>query len=73
MVHACNPHYSGGRDQEDRGLKPTGLLVHKSLSQKPHHKNRAGGVAQVKALSSNPSTVKKNNNNKLWVGVWPKW
>jgi hypothetical protein len=22
MVHACNPSYPGGRDQEDSGLKP---------------------------------------------------
>jgi hypothetical protein len=22
VTHACNPTYSGGRDQEDRGLKP---------------------------------------------------
>jgi hypothetical protein len=22
MAHACNPTYSGGRDQEDRGSKP---------------------------------------------------
>jgi hypothetical protein len=22
MAHACNPSYSGGRDQEDQGLKP---------------------------------------------------
>jgi hypothetical protein len=22
VAHACNPSYSGGRDQEDRGLKP---------------------------------------------------
>jgi hypothetical protein len=22
MAHACNPSYSGGRDQEDRGSKP---------------------------------------------------
>jgi hypothetical protein len=22
VVHACNPSYSGGRDQEDRGSKP---------------------------------------------------
>jgi hypothetical protein len=22
MAHACNPSYSEGRDQEDRGLKP---------------------------------------------------
>jgi hypothetical protein len=23
VAHACNPSYSGGRDQEDRGSKPT--------------------------------------------------
>jgi hypothetical protein len=22
VAHACNPSYSGGRDQEDSGLKP---------------------------------------------------
>jgi hypothetical protein len=22
VTHACNPSYSGGRDQEDSGLKP---------------------------------------------------
>jgi hypothetical protein len=22
VAHACNPSYSGGRDQEDQGLKP---------------------------------------------------
>jgi hypothetical protein len=22
MAHACNPSYSGGRDQEDQGSKP---------------------------------------------------
>jgi hypothetical protein len=22
VAHACNPSYSGGGDQEDRGLKP---------------------------------------------------
>jgi hypothetical protein len=22
VTHACNPNYSGGRDQEDHGLKP---------------------------------------------------
>jgi hypothetical protein len=24
VVHTCNPRYSGGRDQEDRGSKPAG-------------------------------------------------
>jgi hypothetical protein len=36
---ACNLSYSGGRDQEDLGLKPR-QIVHEPLSkkQKCHHK-----------------------------------
>jgi hypothetical protein len=26
-VHACNPRYSGGRDQEDHGSKPAQQIV----------------------------------------------
>jgi hypothetical protein len=44
-----------------------GLIVCKTLSQKTLHKNRAGEVAQGKALSSSPSTAKtekqKNRDN----------
>jgi hypothetical protein len=63
VAHACNPSYSGGRDQEDRGLKPAEAnsswdSILKNLNQK-----RAGGVTQVlahlpnecEALSSNSS------------------
>jgi hypothetical protein len=46
VAHTCNPNYSGGRDQEDCGLKtawenssPDPIL--KNPSQK-----RAGGMAQ---------------------------
>jgi hypothetical protein len=46
VTHACNPSYSGGRDQENRGLKPPGEIVSETLSRKTCHKNRAGGVAQ---------------------------
>jgi hypothetical protein len=47
VAQAYNPSYSGGRDQEDHGLKPAGAnslrdpILKKTLSQK-----RAGGVAQ---------------------------
>jgi hypothetical protein len=34
-------------------------IVHKTLSQKNLHKNRAGRVLKVKVLSSSPSTRKK--------------
>jgi hypothetical protein len=55
VAHVYTPSYSGGRDQEDVGLKPAlGKLVRETLSQKKkkkrkekNHKNRAGGMAQV--------------------------
>jgi hypothetical protein len=35
VTHTCNPNNSGGRDQEDRGLKPApGQTVWETLSQK---------------------------------------
>jgi hypothetical protein len=34
VTHACNPSYSGGRDQEDCSLNPARKVVHKTLSQK---------------------------------------
>jgi hypothetical protein len=60
--HACNPSYSGGRDQEDPSLKPaqansSGDPISKNLSQK----KKKGLVEwfKVKDLSSSPSTTKK--------------
>jgi hypothetical protein len=46
VAHACNPSYSGGRDQEDCGLKPVQANSSQDpVSKKPSQK-RAGGVAQ---------------------------
>jgi hypothetical protein len=45
-AHACNPSYSGGRDQEDRSSKPAEQLVHETLSQKNPSPKRAGGVTK---------------------------
>jgi hypothetical protein len=63
VAHTCNPSYSGGRDQEDCGLKPAWA----NSSTRPYliktlHKNRAGGVAQGEPLSSNPVPQKKKKN-----------
>jgi hypothetical protein len=33
VAHACNPSFSGGRDQEDRGSKPAPGIVLKDLSR----------------------------------------
>jgi hypothetical protein len=47
MVHACNPGYSGGRDQENCNLKPawTNSSWDSYLEKNPLQK-RACGVAQ---------------------------
>jgi hypothetical protein len=55
VAHACNPSYSGARDQEDHSLKPDWeILSQKTLSQK----NWLVEWLKVKALSSSPSTTK---------------
>jgi hypothetical protein len=59
MAQACNPSYSGGRDQKDAIGSQPGKIVCETLSQKTLHKNRVGGVAQGVALSSSPGTEKK--------------
>jgi hypothetical protein len=46
IPHSCNPSYSGGRDQEDLGLKPDGANSLSDPSQKNPSQKRAGGVAQ---------------------------
>jgi hypothetical protein len=41
-------------------LKPAqAKKVTRPYLEKAHYKNRAGGMAQIKVLSSNPSTEKK--------------
>jgi hypothetical protein len=60
VVHACNPSYSGGRDQKDLSLKPAWA----NSSTKPHpkqthHKKGLVEWLRMKTLSSNRSTVKK--------------
>jgi hypothetical protein len=46
VAHACNPSYTGGRDQEDRGSKPAQQIVRETLSQKHPTQKRSGGVSQ---------------------------
>jgi hypothetical protein len=46
VTHACNPGYSGGRDQEDGGLKPTQANSSQDPISKKPFAERAGGVAQ---------------------------
>jgi hypothetical protein len=41
MAHACDPSYSGGRDQEDRGSKPAQAnSLQDSISKIPNQKKK---------------------------------
>jgi hypothetical protein len=47
VVYACNPSYSGGRDQEDCGSKPAWAnSARDSILKKYPSQKRAGEVAQ---------------------------
>jgi hypothetical protein len=62
--HACNPSYSGGRDQEDHGLKPAQANSGETLSQKNPSPKRAGGVARGVGLEFKPQYKKKEKRKK---------
>jgi hypothetical protein len=62
VVHACNPSYAGGRNQEDHGSK----LAQANSSLRPYleknlQKNRAGGVVQDEGHEFKPQYCKKRN------------
>jgi hypothetical protein len=59
VTHACNPSYSGDRDEEDCGLKPAPQIDHETLSQKNTSQKRAGGVAQGVGPEFKPQYQKK--------------
>jgi hypothetical protein len=46
VAHACNPSYSGGRDQKDHGLKPAQANSSQDPILKKTFTKRAGRVAQ---------------------------
>jgi hypothetical protein len=57
-TQACNPSYSGGRDEEDRSSKPAWEIVHKTLSRKKPSQKRAG-VAHGAGPKFKPQYYKK--------------
>jgi hypothetical protein len=67
LAHTYNPSYSGGRVQEDHGLKPAWANSSRDPSLKNHHKKkRVNGVAQGVGLDFKPQDGK---NPKRVVGV----
>jgi hypothetical protein len=65
VAHACNPSYSGGRDQEDHGLKPTRA----NSSARPYlkklfTKNRTSGMAVGEGPEFKPQYSKKKKKKE---------
>jgi hypothetical protein len=65
-AHACNPHYSGGRDQEDCVSKPDQVNsscdpISKTSS---HTKKKTGRVAQGLDPEFKPPYCKKKKKKK---------
>jgi hypothetical protein len=65
VAHACNPSYSGGRDQEDCSSK----LAWANSSARPYLEKSFTKIGlvewlKVKALSSSPSTAKQKQKQQ---------
>jgi hypothetical protein len=61
VAHTCNPSYSGGRDQEDCGLKSSWANSSRNPISKNPSQKRAGGVAQSEGSEFKPQYYKKKN------------
>jgi hypothetical protein len=65
VAHAYNPRYSGGKDQEDHGSKPTQANSLKDLILKIPNKKRADGVAQVIEYLSSKCEASTTKNTEI--------
>jgi hypothetical protein len=69
---ACNPSYSGSRDQEDCSSKPTlSNSWQDPILKKTHHKKRACRVAQGEGPEFKPQYCKKRKKILYSVSQFP--
>jgi hypothetical protein len=67
VTHIDNPSYSGGRDQQDHGLKPAQAnSLQDPISKTPitHAKKKAGGMAQGVDPEFKPQYHKRKENSR---------
>jgi hypothetical protein len=64
MAQTCNCSYSGGRDQEDCGLKPAPANSCETLFRKNPSQKRAGGLAQGVGPEFKPHYCKRKEKKK---------
>jgi hypothetical protein len=67
VAHACNPSYSGGRDQEDHSSKPSWANNLRPYLEKSFTKKGLLKWLKVKALISSPSTEKKKKRHYIYM------
>jgi hypothetical protein len=71
VAHACNPSYTGGRDQEDHSLKPARANSSRNpISKKPFTKKKKKGwwwSGSRWALSSSPTPQKKKATDQVLI------
>jgi hypothetical protein len=76
VVHAYNPSYSGGREQEDLSSKPAKANSPRPYLEKTHHIKRSGRVAQGVGPEFKPQYHKKKKKEKTFsspvYGPWPR-
>jgi hypothetical protein len=70
VSHACDPIYSGGRNQEDCGSKPVSANSLGDTNLKnPITKKEAGGVAQGVGPEFKPQHRKKKKSGESFVAT----
>jgi hypothetical protein len=68
VSHACNPSYSGGRDQEGCGSKSAQANSSQDPILKKTNTKRAGGVVQGEGPEFKPRYRKKKKERKKEKG-----
>jgi hypothetical protein len=65
VANACNPSYSGGRDQEGHGSKPAWANSSQDpILEKTFHKKGLVEWLKVRVLSLSPSITKKKKKKR---------
>jgi hypothetical protein len=71
VAHACNPSYSGGRDQEDHSSRPAWAKSWRDPILKKPTKKRDSRIAQGAGPEFKPlycKKKKKKRSKRLWSG-----
>jgi hypothetical protein len=66
-AQACNPSYSGGRDQDDHGSNPAGANSSQDPTLKKPNTKRAGRVAKGEGPRAQAPVSQKKKPFNRWI------